>query len=105
MRYNNNRTNIANVGEKDTEMTLEEILQDIHGLDERLRELEQRYGLLSEDLYSLYRLGELEQSRDLIRWVGYYELRQERQRTYATALRERLLLLKSENAGAPTPSS
>ena len=63
-------------------MTLEEILQDIHGLDARLRELEQQYGLLSEDLYTLYRLGELEQSRDLIRWVGYYELRQERQRAY-----------------------
>jgi len=72
-------------------MTLDEILQDIHGLDERLRALEQRYSLLSEDLYTLYRLGELEQSRDLIRWVGYYELRQERQRAYAAALRERLL--------------
>jgi len=63
-------------------MTLAETLQDIHGLDARLRELEQQYGLLSEDLYTLYRLGELEQSRDLIRWVGYYELRQERQRAY-----------------------
>jgi hypothetical protein len=63
-------------------MTLAEILQDIHGLDARLGELEQQYGLLSEDLYTLYRLGELEQSRDLIRWVGYYELRQERQRAY-----------------------
>ena len=84
-------------------MTLEEILQDIHGLDTRLRELEQQYGLLSEDLYALYRLGELEQSRDLIRWVGYYELRQERQRTYAAALRERLLALRRASAGAPIP--
>ena len=72
-------------------MKLDEILQDIHGLDERLRVLEQEHGLLSEDLYTLYRLGELEQSRDLIRWVGYYELRQERQQSYAAALRERLL--------------
>ena len=84
-------------------MTLEEILQDIHGLDTRLWELEQKYGLLSEDLYTLYRLGELEQSRDLIRWVGYYELRQERQRAYATALRERLLALRSVSAGTPFP--
>jgi len=57
-------------------MTLEEILQDIHGLDTKLQELEQTYTLLSEDMYALYRLGEIEQSRDLIRWVGYYELRQ-----------------------------
>ncbi len=84
-------------------MTLEEILQDIHGLDTRLRELEQQYGLLSEDLYALYRLGELEQTRDLIRWIGYYELRQERQRAYAAALRERLLALRSASAGAPIP--
>ena len=84
-------------------MTLEEILQDIHGLDARLRELEQQYGLLSEDLYTLYRLGELEQSRDLIRWVGYYELREERQRAYAAALRERLLALRDTSAGTPFP--
>jgi hypothetical protein len=43
----------------------------------------------------------LEQSRDLIRWVGYYELRQERQRAYAAALRERLLTLRQVSAGAP----
>ena len=72
-------------------MTLEEILQDIHSLDVRLRELEQQYGLLSDDLYMFYRLGEFEQSRDLIRWIGYYELRQERRRAYEVALRERLL--------------
>ena len=75
-------------------MTLEGILQDIHGLDVRLRELERQYGLLSEDFYTLYRLGELEQSRDLIRWAGYYELRQKRLRAYAIALRERLLTLR-----------
>ena len=84
-------------------MTLQEILQDIYGLDARLRELEQQYGLLSEDLYTLYKLGEVEQSRDLIRWVGYYELRQERQRTYSVALRERLLVLRKTSDGGPIP--
>ena len=82
-------------------MTLQEILQDIYGLDARLRELEQQYGLLSDDLYTLYRLSEVEQSRDLIRWVGYYELRQERQQVYTVALREQLLALRQANAGAP----
>ena len=84
-----------------TTMTLEEVLQDIHGLDEQLRKLERQYGLLSDDFYTLYRLGELEQSRDLIRWVGYYELRQERQRAYEAALRERLLALRQTNTGIP----
>ncbi|MBU0511403.1 MAG: hypothetical protein KKD28_13500 [Chloroflexi bacterium] len=82
-------------------MTLEDIVEDIHGLDQRLRELERQYGLLSEDTYALYRLGELEQSRDLIRWIGYYELRQERQKAYAIALREHLLRLRQETAGTP----
>ena len=66
-------------------MKLEDLLKDIHGLDEKLRDLEQAYGMLSEDFYALYRLGEIEQSRDLIRWVGYYELRQERQKACAPA--------------------
>ena len=48
-------------------MTLDEILQDIHGLDQRLRALEQEYGLLSENQYSLYRGGENAQRRDLTR--------------------------------------
>jgi len=80
-------------------MTLDEILQDIHGLDERLRGLEKKYAMLSDDMYTLYRLGELEQTQDLIRWVGYYELRQDRQRTYSNALRARLLTLRSTGKG------
>ncbi|MBN1873251.1 MAG: hypothetical protein JXA33_03405 [Anaerolineae bacterium] len=83
-------------------MILEDILRDIHGLDAKLQELEQTYSLLSEDMYTLYRLGELEQSRDLIRWVGYYELRQERQRAYTVALRERLLVWRNQT-GQPVP--
>jgi hypothetical protein len=82
-------------------MTLDEILQDIYGLDAKLRELEQRYGLLSADLYALYQLGEVEQSPDLIRWIGYYELRRERQRAYTGALRERLLAMRRAHTGAP----
>jgi hypothetical protein len=84
-------------------MTISEILQDIHGLDERLRQLEQKYGLLSADMYTLYRLGEFEQSKDLIRWVGYYELRRDRQRVYEAALRERLLALRNASASTTFP--
>ena len=82
-------------------MTLQELLSDIHGLDERLRELEQKYGMLSEDLYMLYRLGELEQSKDLIRWIGYYELKQERQGHYTAALREHWIQLRQSQLGMP----
>ncbi len=82
-------------------MKLEELLEDIHALSKKMLELEQQYGFLSDDMYTLYRLGELEQSRDLIRWIGYYELRQERLRAYDGALRERLVALRRAAAGAP----
>ena len=54
-------------------MTLQEIIKDIHGLDAELVELEQRYGILSDDFYHLYKVGEIEETRDFIKWVGYYE--------------------------------
>ena len=63
-------------------MTLSEIIQDIHGLDGELTKLEKRYGLLSADFYHLYQAGELEQSRDFIQWVGYYEAKVERETRY-----------------------
>ena len=54
-------------------MTLNETIQDIHGLDAQLTQLETCYGLLSAGFYHLYKAGELEQNRDFIQWVGYYE--------------------------------
>jgi len=63
-------------------MTINEIIQDIHGLEAELAQLEKRYGLLSGDFYHLYKAGELEQSRDFIQWVGYYEAKLEREARY-----------------------
>ena len=63
-------------------MTLVEIIQDIHGLNEELARMEARYGLLSDDFYHLYKAGELEQTRDFIEWVGYYEAKLEREARY-----------------------
>lgn len=63
-------------------MTINEIIQDLHGLDVELARLETRYGLLSSDFYHLYKAGELEQTRDFIEWVGYYEARLTREARY-----------------------
>ena len=60
-------------------MTLQEIIQDIHGLDEEFARLEKRYGVLSADFYHLYKAGEIEQSRDFIQWIGYCEAKVERE--------------------------
>ncbi len=60
-------------------MKREDIIRDIHGLEAELAALEEQYGLLSAEFYHCYRAGELEQTRDFIRWAGYYEAKQERE--------------------------
>lgn len=60
-------------------MKREVIIRDIHGLDAELAALEEQYGLLSADFYHFYRAGELEQTRDFLRWAGFYEAKQERE--------------------------
>ena len=75
-------------------MTLNEIIQDIHGLDAQLAQLERRYGLLSADFYHLYKAGELEQSRDFIQWVGYYEAKLAREASYREMMYDYLRRLR-----------
>ncbi|MCX7840055.1 MAG: hypothetical protein N2559_11460 [Anaerolineae bacterium] len=78
-------------------MTLAEIIRDIHGLDAELTKLETRYGLLSADFYHLYKAGELEQSRDFIQWVGYYEAKLERERRYREMMYDHLRELRRQS--------
>jgi len=63
-------------------LTLNDAIQDIHGLNVELTRLEKRYNLLSDDFYRLYKAGDLEQNRDFIKWVGFYEARLEREARY-----------------------
>lgn len=77
-------------------MTLNEIIQDIHGLDAELIKLETRYGLLSVDFYHLYKAGELEQNRDFIQWVGYYEAKLQREDRYRALMYDYLRDLRQK---------
>ena len=79
-------------------MTLNDAIQDIHGLNAELTRLEQRYNLLSDDFYRLYRAGELEQDRDFIKWVGFYEAKLEREARYRELMFRRLRDLR-QSAG------
>ncbi len=79
-------------------MTLNDAIQDIHGLNAELTRLEQRYNLLSDDFYRLYRAGELEQNRDFIKWVGFYEAKLEREARYRELMFRRLRDLR-QSAG------
>lgn len=69
-------------------------LYSIHGLDAELAALEEQYGLLSADFYHCYRAGELEQTRDFIRWAGFYEAKQEREGQYRQLVYEHLRKLR-----------
>jgi hypothetical protein len=82
-------------------ITINEVIADFHGLDAELTALETRYGLLSPDFYHLYKAGELEQSRDFIQWVGYYEAKLDRERRYREMMYEHLRRLR-ERSGAGT---
>ena len=75
-------------------MKREDIIRDIHGLDTELAALEEQYGLLSDDFYHFYRAGELEQTRDFIRWAGFYEAKQERETSYRQLIYEHLRELR-----------
>jgi len=75
-------------------MKREDIIRDIHGLDAELAALEEQYGLLSADFYHCYRAGELEQTRDFIRWAGFCEAKQERETQYRRLVYEHLRELR-----------
>jgi len=68
----------------------EDIIRDIYGLDAELAALEEQYGLLSADFYRFCRAGELEKTRDFIRWVGFYEAKLEREASYRELVYEHL---------------
>ena len=63
-------------------MTREQIIPISTVLETELAALEDQLGLLSADFYHCFRAGELEQTRDFIRWAGYYEAKVEREARY-----------------------
>jgi hypothetical protein len=75
-------------------MKREDIIRDIHGLDAELAALEEQYGLLSSDFYHCFQAGELEQTRDFIRWAGVYEVKLERESRYRQMVYEHLRELR-----------
>ena len=67
-------------------MTLDEILQDIHALEEDLLVFERKYGVLTETFYEAYERGEEPEDDawvlDWSEWDGTYQLLGDRQGRY-----------------------
>jgi hypothetical protein len=77
-------------------MTLYEVIESLHNLENRMQVFEKEYNLISEDFYRLARSGRLEQSKDFIKWLGYYELWLSRKELYQRLLAERIPLATDE---------
>jgi hypothetical protein len=67
-------------------MTLQEIITDIHALNEDLEVYERKYGVLSETFYELYQGGEEPDDEawvlDWADWAGAYKILLRRQAQY-----------------------
>jgi len=79
------------------EMTLQDIIVDIHALHEDMEVYERKYGVLSETFYEAYVNGEEPEDDswvlDWSDWAGAYKIwlrRQEQYRRTIQALRERM---------------
>jgi hypothetical protein len=65
-------------------MTLYELIEDLHALRVRTQAYERKYGVTSQDFYSLYQQGLLddegfEQSTEFVHWASAYEMQIERE--------------------------
>ena len=73
------------------DLTLKEILADIHVLAADLQFYEQKYGVLSETFFAAYMSGEEPEDDawvpDFAMWTGAYQTWLDRQRAYRTAVR------------------
>ena len=71
-------------------MTLDEILQDIHALEEDLGTYERKYGVLTETFYAAYAQGEEPSETawvaDWNDWAAVHEIWLDRRQRYQTAI-------------------
>lgn len=72
-------------------MTLQDIIADIHALNEDLEVYERKYGVLSETFYELYQTGEEPEDEawtlDWADWAGAYKILLRRQDQYRRTIK------------------
>ena len=81
--------NCPTIGRGD-KMILDDVLQDIHALEDELRTYERKYGVLSETFYESYISGEEPPDdawvRDWTAWASAYKVWLRRREQYQTAI-------------------
>lgn len=63
-------------------MTLEEIIQSIHSIENYLQKFEEKYKLRSDDFYEMAQQDKLEHTPDFLEWLGIYEIKLKREKQY-----------------------
>ena len=82
-------------------LSLMDIIQDIHAMDEELWHYENRYGLRTQYFYELYKAGLLQdedpvEARDYADWAACYEIKRHREALYDERIREVLQAVQPE---------
>jgi hypothetical protein len=86
-----------------TSITLSEILDDIRAAEDGLHKFERRYWLSSEQFYTLYSQGLLDDgdnAEDFSEWAGHYKLWQKRRQALERISDERLSTLRQQAQSA-----
>lgn len=71
-------------------MTLEEIIQSIHSLENYLQKFEEKYKLRSDDFYEMAKKEKLEHTPDFVEWFGVYEIKLKRIKQYHKLISNKL---------------
>ena len=87
-------------------MELQDISQDLHALEVRVRAYERKYGITSCDFYELYRAGLLddggfERTQEFTRWASAYEMKLERETAFERLSQERVAELRHQEPDRP----
>lgn len=83
-------------------MEVQDIIQDLHALEERVRAFERKYGITSRDFYEMYEAGLLddegfEKSREFTRWASAYEMKLEREAVFERLSKEYITRLRGQS--------
>ena len=83
-------------------MTLGDLLEDMHALEDEIRSYERKYGILSETFYESYEAGEEPPDdawvRDWTAWASAYQLLRQRRERYLAAVRSLRTQISSTTA-------
>jgi len=69
-------------------LSLEELLADLHAAQRECEKFEEKYQILSEDFFRLYMAGQIEDDPELHEWAGFYKAKRRCERLYEDYISE-----------------